>query len=66
MQSSSQELSTLVAISIYIYIYIYIYSCFIYAEDDNDSAVRYPTGVKLAWFQSQLEASHVSSHTEEL
>ena len=33
---------------------------FTYAE-----VVRYLTGIKLVWFWSQLEASWVSSHTDE-
>ena len=47
-------------------LYIYVKTSFAYAEDDDIPAVRYPTDVKSAVFRSQLEASHVSDHTEEL
>ena len=60
----------------YIYIYIYIYICiYIYIMPYNSRAdecwlmaERYDSksNAKLGGFQSQLEASYVSSHTEEL
>ena len=50
-----------------IYIYEYIRkNPFIWAEIDDSSQVRHPTGVKLARSWSQLQASHVSSNTEVL
>ena len=39
---------------------------FTYIEDADSSAVRCLTGIKSAGFWSQLEASCVSSHTDEL
>ena len=36
---------------------------FTYAENDDGPGVRYPTDVKSAGFQTQLEASRVFSHT---
>ena len=39
---------------------------FAYAEVADGCAARYPTDVKSAGFQSQLEAPRVSSHTDEL
>ena len=60
-------MSTPVTVSAYVYIYIYISkNSLAYAEDDDCSAVRYPTGVKSAQFRSSLDASHMSSNTEEL
>ena len=49
---------------IYIYIYIYIYP-FAYAENTDGFGVGCPNDVKSTAFRSQLEASRVSSHTEE-
>ena len=51
--------------------HIYIDKCihkisFAFAERDDSFAVRYPTDVKSARFQSQLEDSRVSCHTEAL
>ena len=36
------------------------------AENDDGLGVRYPTAVKLAGFRFQLNASNMSSYTEEL
>ena len=63
MQSSLHDLSTPVA---YMQKNIYIKNSFVYAENDDSSGVRYPTDLKSVGFPSQLEASRVSSHTEEL
>ena len=41
-------------------------SSFTYTKNDDYSWVRYPTDVKSADFRSQLEASHESTHTEQL
>ena len=58
MQSSSHELSTMVANSMYIYIKdVYVKNPLAYAGNDDSSAVR---------FQSQLEAFRISSCSEEL
>ena len=64
MQSYSYALCTPVANSVYVN--IYVKNSFAYAENDEIFSVRHPTGVKSADFRSQLEASGVSSHTEEL
>ena len=44
----------------------YVKNSFTYAENDNGFGVSYLTNVKSVRFQSQLEASHGSSHTGEL
>ena len=54
-----------VADNIYIK-YIYIKNSFTYIENDDESGVGYQTDIKSAGFWSRLEASHESSHTEEL
>ena len=45
---------------------IYMKISFIYAKNVYRSEVRYPTDVKSLRFWSQLEASRVSNHNEEL
>ena len=55
-----------VCVCVHIYIYIYIYNSFTYAKNDDNSRARYLIDVKPAGFQSQLEASRISSHSEEL
>ena len=47
-------------------IYIYTYISFAFAEVADNSAVRFPTGVQSARFRSKLEASCVSSNTDDL
>ena len=64
MQNYSPELSSPVADSVYVN--IYLKNFFAYAENDDVSGVRYPAYIKSARFWSLLEASHVSSHIEEL
>ena len=66
MQSSSNGLSTLVVFSVYVnkkYICIKIPPLTLI---DGSSAVRYPIRMNTDGFRSQMEASHVSSHTDEL
>ena len=48
-----------------VYIYIYVKNAFAYAENDDNPKVRYPTDVMSAEIRSQLEASCVSSYTED-
>ena len=45
---------------------MYVNNSFICVENNDWSKLRYPTDVKSTVFQSQLEVSHVSSHTEVL
>ena len=45
---------------------IYLKNPFTYAEIEDSLGVRYLTDEKSAEFQSQLEVSCVSNHTEEL
>ena len=45
--------------------YVCVHS-FSYTEKDDSSGVRYRTDVKSAGFCFQFEASHLSSHIEEL
>ena len=65
MQSSSHELSSPIADSVYVKKYLRKNS-FTYAEKDDSYGLRYPTDVRSAGFQSQVEAYRVSSHSEEL
>ena len=62
MQSSSRELSAVLADCVYIDNYLPKNS-FAYAKNEDSSEIRYPTDLKS---RSQLEVSRVSSHTEEL
>ena len=64
MLISSHKLSNLVAESVYVN--IYLKNTFSYTENANSSGVRYPTNIKSTGFRSKLEASRMSSHTEEL
>ncbi len=66
MQSSSHELSTPVADNVYVNRYIRKTKPFAYAKNDGISGVTKPTDITLAGFRSELEASHVSRHTEDL
>ena len=60
MQSSSP-----VADTVYVNI-ICIKNSLTYAENDDSSRVRFPTDITSIEFRSQLKASRVSSHIEEL
>ena len=65
MQSTSHDLSTLVADSVHAKIYL-LKNSLAYTKNDCTSKGRYWTDVKSAKFRSQFVASHVSIHTEEL
>ena len=43
----------------------FVKNSFAYVERDDSFGVKYLTDLKLAGFRSQLEASRVSSNTEE-
>ena len=69
LQSSSEEISTPVTVKRICKQRknnIYTYNSFAYAEIADSSVVRYPTDIKSAGYRSQLEASSMSRHTDEL